>query len=69
MTSVYEWRGKIDVEPEVPVFIKTRASLTADVIAFARKRHPYTVPCFLTLPIIGGNEDYLIWARQQTQRK
>jgi periplasmic divalent cation tolerance protein len=69
MTSVYEWQGKVEIGPEIPVFIKTRASLAENVIAFARQRHPYTVPCFLILPIAGGNEDYLAWARQQTEQK
>jgi periplasmic divalent cation tolerance protein len=69
MTSVYEWEGKIEAGLEVPVFIKTRADLVSKVIAFARPRHPYTVPCFLVLPIIAGNDDYLSWARQQTQKK
>jgi periplasmic divalent cation tolerance protein len=69
MTSVYEWEGKTEIGPETPVFIKTRASLVEKVIAFARPRHPYTVPCFLVFPIVGGNDDYLSWARQQTEQK
>ena len=69
MTSVYEWEGKLEVTAEVPVFIKTRGELADQVIAFSRKLHPYRVPCFLILPIIGGNEDYLAWARAQTIKK
>jgi periplasmic divalent cation tolerance protein len=68
MSSVYRWEGKVEIAPEVPVFIKTRAALVEDVIAFARKKHPYTVPCFLVLPIVSGNDDYLAWARNETQR-
>jgi periplasmic divalent cation tolerance protein len=68
MTSIYEWQGRIESEDEVAVFIKTRASLADDTIAAARKRHPYSVPCFLKLPVAGGNDDYLAWLREQTQR-
>ena len=68
MQSVYEWEGKLQHESEVAAFIKTRAELADDVIAAARPLHPYTVPCFLVLPIAGGNEDYLAWARAQTTR-
>ena len=68
MTSVYEWQGKLETGPEIAVLIKTRRALVEDVIATARPLHPYTVPCFLTLPIDGGNEDYLSWARAQTTR-
>jgi periplasmic divalent cation tolerance protein len=67
MTSVYEWQGKLETGPEVAAFIKTRASLIDDVIKSARPLHPYTVPCFLTLPIESGNDDYLAWARGQTK--
>ena len=68
MTSVYEWQGKLEAEPEIAAFIKTRRALVEAVIAAARPLHPYSVPCFLILPIDGGNEDYLAWARAQTAR-
>lgn len=67
MTSVYEWQGGLETGPEFAAFIKTRAQLADDVIAAARKLHPYTVPCFLILPIADGNADYLDWVRAQTR--
>jgi periplasmic divalent cation tolerance protein len=67
MTSIYEWQGKLEIGPEVAAFIKTRAALADDVIKAARPLHPYTVPCFLVLPIQSGNDDYLAWARGQTK--
>jgi periplasmic divalent cation tolerance protein len=69
MHSIYEWRGKLESGPEIAAFIKTRRSKVEQVIAAARPLHPYTVPCFLVLPIAGGNEDYLAWARAQTEGK
>jgi periplasmic divalent cation tolerance protein len=66
MTSVYEWQGKLESGPEVAAFIKTRRALVEQAIAAARKLHPYTLPCFLILPIGGGSADYLAWARTQT---
>ena len=68
MTSVYEWEGKLETGPEFTAFIKTRRELVERVIATARPLHPYSVPCFLVLPIEGGNDDYLSWARKQTER-
>ena len=65
MTSVYEWQGKLETGPEVAAFIKTRRALVEQVIAAIRPLHPYALPCFLILPIEGGNEDYLAWARGQ----
>ena len=69
MTSVYEWQGKLEAGPEVAAFIKTRRAAVDQAIAAARPLHPYTVPCFLVLPIEGGNDDYLAWARAQTLPK
>jgi len=66
MTSIYEWQGKMETSPEVAAFIKTRRALVDKAIETARPLHPYSVPCFLVLPIAGGNEDYLAWARSQT---
>lgn len=63
--SVYEWKGAAQKEAEVVAFIKTRRGLADEVVAAARALHPYEVPAFLVLPIEGGNEDYLAWARGQ----
>jgi periplasmic divalent cation tolerance protein len=68
VTSVFEWEGKLEIGPEFTAFIKTRRAHVERVIAAARPLHPYSVPCFLVLPIDGGNEDYLAWARGQTAR-
>ncbi len=66
MTSLYMWKGRLESSPEVAAFIKTRRVLVDDAIVMARPLHPYEVPCFLILPVEGGNEDYLAWARAQT---
>jgi periplasmic divalent cation tolerance protein len=68
MTSYYVWQGKLEDGAEVSAFFKTRRALVPEVIAALRKLHPYTTPCFLVLPIEGGNSDYLAWAREQTDR-
>ena len=68
MQSIYEWEGKLENGAEVAAFIKTRRDKVDKIIATARPLHPYTTPCFLVLPIEGGNEDYLAWARKQTGR-
>jgi periplasmic divalent cation tolerance protein len=66
IASIYEWQGKLETGAEVSVFFKTRRALAEDLIAAARKLHPYTVPCFAILPVEGGSEDYLDWVRRQT---
>ncbi len=66
MTSIYEWDGRLETSAETAVLIKTRRALAERAIEAARPLHPYSVPCFLILPIAGGNTDYLAWARAQT---
>ena len=65
MTSVYEWEGKLQTEPEIATLIKTRRELVEEVTEAARKLHPYQVPCFVVLPIEAGNADYFAWAKAQ----
>lgn len=67
VVSVYEWKGRVEREGEAVAFIKTRRALADEVVAAARKLHPYEVPAFLVLPIESGNEDYLAWARGQVK--
>ena len=68
MKSFYAWKGEKQEETEVAVFMKTRRALADKAITTLRPRHPYSTPCFLILPIEGGNSDYLAWAREQTEQ-
>ena len=67
MTSIYEWDGKREETSEIAVLIKTRRSLIQRCYDAARPLHPYALPCFVVLPLIGGNEDYLTWLCNQTK--
>jgi len=67
MKSVYMWEGKRDEAPEVATFIKTRRALVEAAVAELWAVHPYSVPCFVVLPIEAGSGDYLAWARSQTE--
>jgi periplasmic divalent cation tolerance protein len=69
VTSIYEWEGGLETTEETAAFIKTRRGLVEQAIAAARPLHPYSIPCFLVLPIADGNEDYLAWARAQTRER
>jgi len=64
--SIFPWEGKLEVSEETAILIKTRRAVAERVIATARPLHPYTLPCFLILPIEGGSADYLDWVREQT---
>ncbi|HTS53307.1 MAG TPA: divalent-cation tolerance protein CutA [Burkholderiales bacterium] len=66
-TSVYRWKGTVENACEVPVLIKTRAALLAEVEAFIRAHHPYEVPEVIAVPVHGGSPAYLQWLAQETQ--
>ena len=65
--SKFWWKGKIDLASEALLIVKTRADLLDKLIASVKKKHSYTVPEIIAVPIIGGNEDYLNWIDEVTK--
>ncbi|XP_011881966.1 PREDICTED: protein CutA homolog [Vollenhovia emeryi] len=61
ITSIYEWKGKIQEEPELLLMIKTRTETVDALTQYVIKNHPYTVCEVISLPIHNGNPDYLKW--------
>ena len=66
--SHYVWEGKVNVDQEALLVIKTRASLAADVAAHIEAHHPYDVPECVVLPIAGGSAPYLDWISDATEK-
>ena len=65
-TSVYRWKDKIDTSQEVPLLIKTRAAIYADVEAAIRGLHPYELPEIVAVSVEHGSADYLDWVNAAT---
>ncbi|KFB43430.1 AGAP000670-PA-like protein [Anopheles sinensis] len=61
LTSIYEWEGKINEDPEYLLMIKTRTCRVEEVIRFVRENHPYSVAEVISVPIANGNAPYLEW--------
>ena len=66
--SKFWWKGKIDSASESLLIVKTRAALLDKVIASVKRKHSYTVPEIIAMPIVGGNTDYLDWIDESTQK-
>uniref|UniRef100_A0A5F5PYG9 Protein CutA n=1 Tax=Equus caballus TaxID=9796 RepID=A0A5F5PYG9_HORSE len=66
ITSIYEWKGKIEEDSEVLMMIKTQSSLVPALTDFVRSVHPYEVAEVIALPVEQGNIPYLNWVRQVT---
>jgi len=59
--SVYRWEGKIVEETEAILFAKSEAQQIETLTRRLKELHSYEVPCIVSLPILGGNPDYLKW--------
>lgn len=57
--STYYWEGKICVDEEVMLVVKTRATRFEDLESWVRKNHSYTVPEVIALPLVKGSQPYL----------
>ena len=64
--SVYTWEGQVHERTEGRVSVHTRRDRVADIVARAKREHPYQVPGVSARPIIDGNPDYLAWIAAQT---
>lgn len=66
MTSIYVWQGERHRDAETVMLVKTRAALAEQVVAQARRLHPYANPALLVLPVTGGSAEFCRWVAEQT---
>lgn len=64
--SFYRWQGRLEVDSEIQLVIKTRAGQFDALAAWINANHPYDVPEIVALPADQVNEEYLRWAIEQT---
>ncbi|GBD94664.1 divalent-cation tolerance protein CutA [bacterium BMS3Abin05] len=65
--SIYRWKGRIQMEGEFLLIIKTVRSQLNDLIKKIEKLHSYEVPEIVALPIVGGSARYLNWLDDETR--
>jgi periplasmic divalent cation tolerance protein len=66
MTSIYVWQGARHRDSEAVMIIKTRAALADEVVAEAKRLHPYDNPALVVIPVTGGSADFCRWIAGQT---
>ena len=64
--SAYHWQGNIESEEEIPLLLKTRASLFEELCQEVEELHPYEVPSIVGVPIEYVNDAYRCWLEQET---
>lgn len=67
MNSMYVWQGEFQDDHEAVLIAKTTEEKVPQLIAAVKDRHSYDCPCIVTLPIAGGNPDFLQWVAGQVQ--
>jgi periplasmic divalent cation tolerance protein len=65
-TSVYRWQGKIETAVEIPLLIKTRSDVYAEVEAAIKNLHPYELPEIVAVSVGAGSSEYLDWINAAT---
>jgi periplasmic divalent cation tolerance protein len=63
--SVYEWKDKIEMQAEIPIYIKTSKNDYTKIETLILEMHPYELPDIIALTIYGGLEPYLQWVNAQ----
>jgi periplasmic divalent cation tolerance protein len=66
MTSVYRWKGNVEVDREQQLVMKTTPERVDALEARLRQLHPYELPEFLVLDA-SGSEGYLRWVRESLE--
>jgi periplasmic divalent cation tolerance protein len=69
LTSVYEWEGRIESDPEVLLYIKTNAATYERMETTLRELHPYELPEIIAVPIETGLAGYLAWIDETVENR
>ena len=59
--SYYTWKGKVENNDEVLLFIKTVSSMYQKIEEEIKLHHPYETPEIIRIPITNGSQEYLGW--------
>jgi periplasmic divalent cation tolerance protein len=69
MNSMYFWKDEFQDDQEAVLIAKTTEQQVPGLIEAIKSRHSYDCPCIVSLPISGGNPDFLQWIEDQVKKK
>ena len=67
MNSMYVWQGKIQDDKEVILIAKTTEARVPLLIEKVKTLHSYDCPCIVSIPISGGNREFLDWIANEVK--
>ena len=65
--SVFAWQGKIEVEDEALLLIKTTEAGLDELQQVLQEQHPYELPEIIAVSITSGLPGYLDWINQSVR--
>jgi periplasmic divalent cation tolerance protein len=64
VTSTYRWAGKVEVDSEELLLVKTTRGAYPRLEAVVAREHPYDTPEIVGMRVDVGSETYLAWVRE-----
>jgi len=70
ITSVYKWEGKVNVDSELLLVVKSDSSpLHLQALRDAvLEMHPYDTPEIIHVPVTAGLDKYIEWVKKETSK-
>ena len=66
--SVYKWKGEVCRSGELLLIMKSRSEIFDKIKKEITGLHPYEVPEIISVDISDGNEPYLRWIDEYTEK-
>ena len=67
VSSIYQWKGKVEESDEWMLWIKTTQAAAEEVCDTIKKLHSYELPECLCLAIEDGSTEYLRWLGESVE--
>jgi periplasmic divalent cation tolerance protein len=67
VTSLYHWRGQVEMVEEIPLAVKTTRAVYPRLEAAMRALHPYELPEIVAVTVEQGLSEYLAWVDTETR--
>lgn len=64
--SLYHWKGKLEIEKEAVLILKTKASQISSLKKLISSIHEYECPCILFIKIEEGHKPFMDWILSST---
>lgn len=64
--SVYRWQGRVEIEQETTLLIKTSGKAFEALRNQLQQGHPDELPEIIAVPVTRGLPGYLDWVREST---